>query len=320
MVDRIEQEKLKKVKRLWGVNGSPKFIRHFQNTVYEISISDKLAILRLTSSNHRNISQLKQELEWILFLSDNGCSVARPIESVNGNLVETILSGESECFSSVFSFAVGKPIEDAGVLCPATLISWGKELGKMHNLSARYDPKYQRGSYDSIKKYRLDALSHSTVNNGISDIINTFNKWIDGLPKDKSNYGMIHGDSVNFHIHEKEVTFFDFDDCTYHWFSFDIANGLYSLLFIIQNEGLDFSLTFNECVDLFLQGYRKENDIDQVWMDRIPCFVKYRTALLCQWLKTPETAPGWVLDIEIEWKNKLGQWVEANLAGELNLV
>ena len=320
MADIIEQEKLKKAKMLWGVNGSPKLIRTLQNTVYKISISDKPAILRLTSSNHRNILQLKQELEWTLFLSDNGCNVARPIKSVNGHLVETILSGDSECFSSVFSFAVGRPIEDVGVLCPATLVSWGKALGKIHNLSARYDPKDQRDSYYLIKKYRLDSSSHSEVSNGISDIINRLDKWIDGLPKDKSNYGMIHGDSVNFHIHENEVTFFDFDDCTYHWFSFDIANGLYSLLFIIQNEGLDFALTFDECIDLFLQGYRKENDIDQIWVDRIPCFVKYRTALLCQWLKTPETAPSWVLEMGIEWRNKLELWVEDNLAGELNLV
>ena len=82
MADTIEQEKLKKAKMLWDINGSPKFIRNLQNTVYKVSISNKLAILRLTSSNHRNILELKQELEWTLFLSDNGCNVARPIESV----------------------------------------------------------------------------------------------------------------------------------------------------------------------------------------------------------------------------------------------
>ncbi|MBT6207059.1 MAG: hypothetical protein HOI53_03455 [Francisellaceae bacterium] len=79
-------------------------------------------------------------------------------------------------------------------------------------------------------------------------------------------------------------------------------------------------MTFDECVDLFLQGYRKEKDIEQVWVNRIPCFVKYRTALLCQWLKTPEIAPAWVLNMDIEWRNKLEQWAEKNLAGELNLV
>jgi amicoumacin kinase len=320
MTNEIEQENLKKAKLLWDVNGAPEFIRHVQNTVYKISISNQSAILRLTSSNHRNIVELKSELEWTLFLSDNGCNVARPIKSVNGNLVETILSGDSEYFSSAFSFAEGRPIESPGVLCPATLVAWGKALGKIHSLSARYNPTYQRDSYSSIKKYRLDPLSHSESNNMISNKINIIANWIKSLPKDKSNYGMIHGDNVNFHIHKNELTFFDFDDCTYHWFSFDIANGLYSLLFIIQNEGINFSLTFNQCVDLFLQGYLKENHMDQIWVDRIPCFVKYRTALICQWLKTSETAPYWVLDIEIEWRNKLEQWIEENLSGELNLV
>jgi amicoumacin kinase len=320
MTNNIEQENLKKAKLLWNIDSTPKFIRHLQNTVYKISIADQSAILRLTSTNHRNILELKAELEWTLFLSDNGCNVARPIKSVKGNFVETILSGDSECFSSVFSFAEGKPIEDPGILCPATLVAWGKELGKIHNLSACYNPTCQRDSYSSIKKYRLNPLSHSKSDNNISNNIHTITEWIKSLPKDESNYGIIHGDSINFHIHENELTFFDFDDCTYHWFSFDIANGLYSLLFIIQNQGIEFSLTFDQCVNLFLQGYLRENPMDQIWVDRIPCFVKYRTALLCQWLKTPETAPYWVLDLEVEWRNKLEQWVEENLAGELNLV
>jgi amicoumacin kinase len=320
MSDKIEQETLKTVKLLWNVNSTPEFIRNLQNRVYKISIFDQPAILRLTRTNHRNILALKSELEWTSFLSANGCNVARPIKSVNGNLVETILSGDAECFSSVFSFAEGRPIEDPDVLCPATLIAWGQELGKIHNLSVCYNPTYQRDSYSSIKKYKLDPLSHSEANNRISDNIKIIAKWIKSLPKDKSNYGMIHGDSVNFHIHENKLTFFDFDDCTYHWFSFDIANGLYSLLFSIQNEGVNSSLKFDKCVDLFLQGYLMETHMDQIWVDRIPCFIKYRTALLCQWLKTPETAPPWVLDIEIEWRNKLEQWVEDNLSGALNLV
>jgi amicoumacin kinase len=320
MNDIIEQNKLREAKLLWGFDGSPEFIRHLQNTVYKISISDQRAILRLTNSSHRNILELKSELEFVLFLSDNGCKVARPISSVNGNFVETIPSGDAECFSSVFSFAKGRPIEAPGVLCPDTLVAWGRGMGRIHNLSARYNPISQRKEHYFIRKYNLDSLSHMGSNDGISNTINKIDKWIKTLPKDESSYGLIHGDSVNFHIREKELTFFDFDDCTYHWFSFDIANGLYSLLFIIQNEGIDFSLTFEQCVDLFLQGYFKEKHLDQVWVDRIPCFIKYRTALLCQWLKTPETAPYWVLDMKPEWRLKLEQWVAENLSGELNLV
>jgi len=320
MANIIQQHTLEKAKMHWEVKGTPKLLRTLQNTVYQISIADEPAVLRLTNSNHRNILQLKQELEWTLFLANNGCNAARPLASTKGNLVETIAADDSEYFSSVFSFAVGKPIEETGVLCPATLIAWGKEMGKMHRLSAHYHPQYQRDSYDLIKKYKLDFASHSEATNATSSIITRIDKWINGLPKDKTNYGMIHGDSVNFHIHENKVTFFDFDDCTYHWFCFDIANGLYSLRFIIQNENIDCGLTFTDCINLFIQGYRKEKEIDQIWVDRIPCFIKYRTALLYQWLKTPETAPRWVLDIEAEWRNKLELWINENLTSELNLI
>lgn len=322
MVFTIEQEReiLENAKLLWGIKDSPELIRNLQNAVYKISISGKSAILRLTNSDHRNTSELHQELEWASFLSNNGCNVAYPIESINGRLVEKIQFNNCVWFSAVFSFAVGRPIEEPDVLCPKTLFAWGRELGKVHNLAMRYEPSYVRDSYQSLEKYRLNASSHVTAPGGVSETIERINKWINSLPKEKSNYGMIHGDCVNFHAHEDEITFFDFDDCTYHWFAFDIANGLYSLLFIIQNEGINFALTFKECVEIFVQGYRTEKDIEKIWVDRIPCFVNYRTALLCQWLKTPETAPLWVLDMDQEWRAKLEEWIKEHLDFEMNLV
>ena len=322
MASEIEpkKEKLDTARLPWSAASNPEFIRNLQNTVYSLLISGEPAILRLTNPAHRDSMQLHQELEWVLFLSDNGCNVARPIESANGRLVEKVQYGNDDWLGSVFSFAFGRPIEEPGVLSSKTLFAWGRELAKIHNSAMSYEPQNVRGSHQSLDKYRLDVSSHITANGGVLSTIARLNRWIDSLPKGSSEYGMIHGDSVNFHIHDGRVTFFDFDDCAYHWFAFDIANGLYSLSFIIQNEDIDFELSFEECVGLFVQGYRTVKTIEQVWVDRIPCFVNYRTALLSQWLKTPEVAPRWVLDIEDEWRNKLEIWIEKCLDSELELV
>ena len=318
MVRSIEQDILQKTKSLWDIQGNPEFIRHVQNSVYKISLSGKPAILRLTNADHRNANEIQQELEWASFLSSNGCNVAHPIFSVNGNFVEKIELEESVWFSSIFSFAMGKSIDEA--LCPKTLYEWGRELGKVHYLAMHYKPNYVRNDYKSINKYFLDPTSYISSSRRLSETIDKINKWLTSLPKDKTNYGMIHGDSINFHIYEETVTFFDLDDCTYHWFAFDIANGLYSLLFIIQNEGINFSFTFDECVEIFIKGYRTEKDIDDVWVDRIPSFVNYRTALLSQWLETPENAPQWVSEMSEQWREKLELWIDENLSSELNVV
>ncbi len=129
---------------------------------------------------------------------------------------------------------------------------------------------------------------------------------------------MIHGDASNVHVQSNQVTFFDFDDCTYHWYAYDIAAGLYSLMFDIETSQLE--TDFEECMKQFLKGYREEKDLDSIWNERIPGFILYRTALLYQWLSTPENGPLWVTRIDDKWKAFLFEWAESKLSGNLNLV
>ena len=52
-------------------------------------------ILRITHSTHRNIEQIKGELDWINYLAENNAPVCQAYPSTNGNFVEKIKQNSS---------------------------------------------------------------------------------------------------------------------------------------------------------------------------------------------------------------------------------
>ncbi len=292
-------------------------IRNHQNSVFSISTSEEPAILRFSDPTHRGLGELQAELEWISYLSENGVGIAAPLRSLQRALVEEINDAGSTCFASVFAIACGVPLNLTSKFDYSILNHWGRELGKIHQLSMRYEPKTVRKSFHEYAWYGVDPVSSKSTSDPTLMAIHQFNEWIRNLPKSPEVYGMIHGDPCNFHIESNQVTFFDLDDCTYHWYAYDIANGLYSLMFDIETSQLN--INFQDCMEEFIRGYREEKELDSVWSDRVPDFILYRTGLLYQWLLAPETGPLWVTRIDDNWKGILFEWAKTKLTTKLNL-
>ena len=53
--------------------------------------------------------------------------------------------------------------------------------------------------------------------------------WLHKLPKDDQSFGLIHGDfgATNYRYKDNRLCVFDFDDCCYHWFAYDLAITIY---------------------------------------------------------------------------------------------
>jgi len=94
------------------------------------------------------------------------------------------------------------------------------------------------------------------------------------LPKDRAGYGLIHQDAHggNFFIKDGAITLFDFDDCMYGWFIYDIAMVLFYAA-LGKEDMAAFTKTF---MGDFLQGYAQENMLDPPWLPEIPHFLKLR--------------------------------------------
>lgn len=265
--------------------GEIKPLGDFENYVYEVSKEGTPHILRLTHCSHRTIEMVEAELDWLNHLSKHGVSVAMAIRSNHDRLGEVIETGDSYFIASLFEKAPGHMVTDqTGEWGVALFEEWGRTIGKMHQATTQYQSTaniakrpfwYENDLVVNFSKYipigqnrvREKAKKHFTL--------------LKKLPCESNQFGLIHGDvhSGNFFVQDgKRITVFDFDDTEFHWFVSDIAISLYySLWWTKDVDHQTFAKTYMKA---FLKGYRKEYDLDQEWIARIPIFMRLRDILL----------------------------------------
>jgi Ser/Thr protein kinase RdoA (MazF antagonist) len=111
---------------------------------------------------------------------------------------------------------------------------------------------------------------------GIREKFTPLFEYLQTLPRDPDGYGMIHEDAHTGNLfvdEEYTLTLFDFDDCGYGHFIYDIA----MVLFYIVGWGGDDRPGFTgRFMPAFLQGYRQYNRLQPRWLPDIPRFLKLR--------------------------------------------
>ena len=246
---------------------------------------EKKYVLRISALGDRTEEDYLAETAFVRFLADHGAPVAAVIPSIRGRLVERLEADGKAAYVSLFAYAKGMLIADNGYRyregAPLSeyFYNTGKALGAIHRLSKMYTPVHPRPDY-------FDKYNMASLNRLIPDEYGELKKAVAGrldefraLPADKSCYGLVHFDfsDGNWHIDMEtgEVTVFDFDNCMYCWYMFDLAN------LWIHNEGWTrqetdparrFSL-MQQCFGLQLQGYRTETDLPEEMLEKLPLFI-----------------------------------------------
>jgi Ser/Thr protein kinase RdoA (MazF antagonist) len=250
----------------------------FESLVFEFDRAGESYILKLTHSIHRTRDQVMGEVEWVDHLRTNSVPVCRVIPSNNGNAIETVEVEDSYFIIYVFEKAPGYHAEK-GQWSDDLILVWGETLGKIHAATKTFQPS--RESYRRFHWYEDDTLNarkyipadQQKVINKIEDYIARLRQ----LPGDNSSYGLIHSDihNWNFYVHNGGIHVFDTDDCHYNWLAYDIGIPLYYALRTaeIGDDNIEYARYFFR---LFMEGYRGENEIDPVWIARIPDFMKLR--------------------------------------------
>lgn len=260
-----------------------------QNLVYDYDQAVAPMILRISFRPDRPPEQILAEVHFINYLSENGVRVSRAMPSVNGNLVETLMI-ERQRFIAV-SFFKGKgvrvPDNDyryrEGAPIDEYFQNWGQVLGQIHALTQRYvplDPPTRRPEW--LKKRTPESISEIVpedlplVRARLTNLLADFAV----LPKPKDGYGLIHNDfnDGNFTVDYDtgDITVFDFDDSCFNWFMYDLAcaweGGVGRVMFQPDaHRREDFMERYFEQVML---GYNRENTLEQVWLQRLPLFLK----------------------------------------------
>ncbi len=275
----INKEDIKNIGRIWHGEVELEPVDEVQNIIHKIRINKIDYILRIKHESDRGIKEVEAEYDWILFLADKGVKVCKPLNSSSGKLIEEYKAEDGSLFyTSIFEMAPGSFLRGVE---QEYMLEYGKTLGQFHKYSKAYDDtqlevKRDRWSptelLDNIEKFLpQDFNNRDKFLSKAEKLVET----IKSIPVNSDNYGLIHHDfnPTNFHAHEGDIHVFDFDDCCYNWFVYDLTLGLsaFSLFSPMKEEEY-----IEKIYVPFLTGYLKENDIDPEIMNYIPALLDYQ--------------------------------------------
>lgn len=241
-------------------------------------------ILRCSALEDRTEEDYLAETEFIHYLALNGAPVADVIPSVNGRLVESFVWEDKRVFVCLFAYAKGMLLCDNGYRYRAAPLeeyfyNTGKALGAIHRLSRQYEPVHRRFSF--FEKYNMDYVDrlipahYQALKQAIARRLEAYRSF----PTDKAAFGLVHFDFCdgNYHVdmNTGEITVFDFDNCIYCWYMFDLAHlwthgvGWYRHIQDPEKriEGM------KHYFDTVLEGYRSETEIPEEMLTELPLFI-----------------------------------------------
>jgi amicoumacin kinase len=276
--ERYHEGILTEARQRYGIAGDKiKLLDGFESFMYEFERPDGDFILRIGHSQRRSPDLIRGEVDWINYLAAGGAPVARAILSEAGNLVEPVEDGLGERFlCTAFIKAPGGGAKREQIGDPLFL-NYGRLIGRMHALAKDYrlpDPAWRRYEWDSPANLSVEDRLPAGMP-GVLEKYFPLITHLTGLPRERDGYGMIHQDAHpgNFFVDEAcRITLFDFDDCVYGHFIYDIA----MVLFYASTWDADGAAFTRRFMPVFLQGYREENRIDPGWLDELPHFMKLR--------------------------------------------
>lgn len=279
--------------RLYNIHkGSLKIYPGYEgaaNLVYDYELDGVPMILRITFRPERTVGQIRAELDFVNYLADQGVRVSKPVPSQDGNLVETF-QAEGILFQ-VVSFIKGKGMrvpdngyryrEDAPI--EEYFRNWGRVLGQMHAATKDYIPQEiveKRPDWFGLHKDGLQIESLVPARLAlVRDRIQGLLDAVRSLPKNRDTYGLIHGDfnDGNFTVDydNGDITVFDFDDCCYFWFMYEIAaaweGGIGRAMFRSLDERVAF---MDHYMETLMAGYNQQNRLPENALDQLPLFLQ----------------------------------------------
>ena len=257
-----------------------------RNLVYVCSKNgEKKYVLRISTLGDREEKDYLAETEFVHYLAVNDAPVAAVIPSLFGRTVECVEVKSKMWYISLFVYAKGMLISDngyryrEGAPLEEYFYNTGEALGAIHRLSKEFTPTYRRMSYfETYNKAYLDCLIPDTYNELKSAIFERLDMFRE-LPVDEESFGLVHFDfsDGNYHIDMStgEITVYDFDNCKYCWYMFDLANlWTHGVGWCQFEEDAGKRMEYmSHYFDTVLEGYRSETEVSKELLAQLPLFI-----------------------------------------------
>lgn len=277
-----------------------KFKNYSGNGLYQVNIlsTDRSEIpippgryaLRLHQPGYMRPEYILSELEWLSALYETGIDVPRPIKNLDGDWMTTVdggfnVPGARNC--TLISWVDGRLLSKS--LRPKHLRSLGRVIGKMQEQSMLWKkPKgFKRPHWDweglygdgfdygfSAKDARESIPKKHQM--AFKDVLERVEEASQQLGKGKKVYGLIHADlgvDDNVAFYAGEARPFDFDDCGFSYWMFDLGVALAHYL-------ADCDCPSPKRQEALIEGYQETNILPETNLEYLDLFIAARYAQL----------------------------------------
>lgn len=233
---------------------------------YEVTTPSDRYIFRVYPHGPRSSVEIRNELKFILHLSNSGISVSTPVARRGGDPLLPIPAPEGERQGVLFTYADGAPLHHLNDL-EATR-AFGRLSARIHMAADRlpfdldlpvFDTKLlldqPLARMEQIYDHRTDVLAH------LRDVAADIKHRIESTSKERPYFGLCHGDLNRSNVHyslQDGLTLFDFEYCNYGWRAFDLAT-------LINTESDDH-------IQAYLNGYETVRAMDDAERSTLPVF------------------------------------------------
>lgn len=252
------------------------------NVIYAINLRGMPAILRISRYSEHKELHVAFELSWMSELAKHVPNIAGPIPSLRGNLYEVVSATGEQWIICVFHKAPGHLIdpENQAEWNDALFSSLGELMGELHSHTKPYVENIGTDKrFDWEHSFLYWPENNAWVDPDILPIWARTLAEMEALTISLEDYGIVHTDihHLNFHVEDGDITLFDFDDCEYSWYAYDIASTLFFMAGTANYQETESGKRMLERVAVpFLRGYRRHAALPVHWFDMFPLFLRYR--------------------------------------------
>ena len=247
----------------------------FESFIYEFNRPDGDFILRIGHAARRTPDLIHGEVDWINYLSDarRDRRPRHPLaDREPGRADRRRARRRSSCARPSSRPAAGSPGKSRSTsACSSTTAACSGACTPLAKTYTPSNPAWKRYTWDGPENNTPDRQLPRERNGASARNTDRFSHHLQALPCDPESYGMIHQDAHtgNLFVDENYIlTLFDFDDCVYGHFIYDIA----MVLFYIARLGRGRYPRLHRPLScpVFLQGYREHNHLDPRLVDGDP--------------------------------------------------
>ncbi len=230
----------------------------------------------------RQESDYLYELDWLYFLEKEGLPVSYPIARRDGSFLGKLKAPEGLRYYALFSLAAGTPMMKDN---EEHLFVVGREMARIHNVSNKYERRYQRQKLDleflvdkpvaRLKQYWDEETGHDEdlelLLISAQEAKDQILELIENQQSTEGGWGPIGGDFHNGSVYFDgygNPTFFNFDWCGVGWRAYDIAAFLHNTDLIHQNNP--------DLAEAFFAGYYSERPLSENEHEAIAPFLTIR--------------------------------------------